>query len=117
MDSAIKVMMDSIRKMQRSLCQASVFFAWNTESGQHRIIDYDLPVEIATISNQIQAVSTRYFFNEYYKRMLLKNCFIYQPNWMLASGQRYWATPTQRTYDSCQTSLHFDKYPRAYRYK
>lgn len=45
--------------MQRSLCQASVFFAWNTETGQHRIIDYDLPVEIATITTQNQAVSTR----------------------------------------------------------
>lgn len=46
------------QKMQRSLCQASVFFAWNTETGQHRIIDYDLPVEIATITTQNQAVST-----------------------------------------------------------
>nr|CAH0101384.1 unnamed protein product [Daphnia galeata] len=46
------------QKMQRCLCQASVFFAWNTETGQHRIIDYDLPVEIATISTQNQSLST-----------------------------------------------------------
>lgn len=48
--------------MQRCLCQASVFFAWNTETGQHRIIDYDLPVEIATISTQNQSLSTRLLF-------------------------------------------------------
>ena len=41
----------SVRKIQRSLCQACVYFAWNIESGQYRIIDFDLPVEIGATNS------------------------------------------------------------------
>lgn len=50
------------RKFQRSLCQASVYFAWNTETGQHRIIDFDLPIEIVGyISHNVDS-NSRYRF-------------------------------------------------------
>ena len=33
-------------RVKRRLCQASVYFTWNMNTGQHRVIDFDLPVDI-----------------------------------------------------------------------